>query len=64
MGFMGFRGSKLHPLHPLYPLYYIDSAMRTTWSIVLNFSYTLFYIDVSYQLLNKNLLSTCSLLIS
>ena len=32
---------------------YIGSAMYTTRSIVLNFFYILFYIDISYQLLNE-----------
>ena len=38
--------------------------MRITLGIVLNFFYILFYIDVSYQLLNESIPSTCSLFIS
>ena len=55
MGYIGFKEFRLHLFLPLYPLYYIVRAMRTTENIVFKFFHTLFYIDISYQLLNGHL---------
>ena len=59
---MGCSEHKFYLFYFLYLFYYIVSAIYITINIVLNFFYILFYIDISYQLLNKSILLPASYL--